>query len=70
MTFDVNIIFDAFDTLYPDPTVIPFWNDQTMATTAAQAMIEMRSTVVGGRDLTSEFGEDFDGAGARGFVYV
>ena len=47
MTFDVNFINGAFDTLYPDPTVIPFWNDQTMATTAAQAMIDAVRAVGG-----------------------
>jgi len=47
MTFDVNIIRGAFDTLYPDPTVIPFWNDQAMATTAAQAMIDAVRAVGG-----------------------
>ena len=47
MTFDVNFLEGAFDTLYPDPTVIPFWNDQTMATTAAQAMIDAVRAVGG-----------------------
>jgi hypothetical protein len=38
MTFDVVIVSGAFDALYPEPTLIPFWNDQATATSAAQAM--------------------------------